>query len=87
MTFGILYIYVYLLSLVLFVLFVFFLFIGMVAVPGVFSVFVGGLLVVRVGDVGMILTCGMIVSLFELVLGSSNTFFVGSWVVRIGIDM
>ncbi|MEQ9075865.1 MAG: PAAR domain-containing protein [Sandaracinaceae bacterium] len=61
--------------------------IGMVAAPGALSVFVGGLPAARAGDVGMILTCGTIAPPFELVLGSSNTFFAGSRAARIGTDM
>lgn len=61
--------------------------IGVVAAPGALSVFVGGLPAARAGDVGMVLTCGTIAPPFELVLGSSNTFFAGSRAARIGTDM
>ena len=61
--------------------------IGVVTAPGALSVFVGGLPAARAGDVGMILTCGTIAPPFELVLGSSNTFFAGSRAARIGTDM
>jgi len=61
--------------------------IGIVTAPGALSVFVGGMPAARAGDVGMILTCGTIAPPFELVMGSSNTFFAGSRAARIGTDM
>ncbi|MGE3630418.1 MAG: PAAR domain-containing protein [Sandaracinaceae bacterium] len=61
--------------------------IGVVTAPGALSVAVSGMPAARAGDVGMIITCGTIAPPFELVLGSSNTFFAGSRAARIGTDM
>ena len=61
--------------------------IGLVTAPCALSVFVNGMPAARAGDVGMVLTCGTIAPPFELVLGSSNTFFAGSRAARIGTDM
>lgn len=60
---------------------------GVVTIPGSISVLVGGLPAARAGDVGMILTCGTFGVPCEIVLGSSNTFFGGSRVARMGTDM
>jgi hypothetical protein len=61
--------------------------IGIVTAPGALSVLVGGRPPARAGDIGLIITCCSIGPPFEIVLGSSNTFFGGQRAARIGEDM